>query len=70
MLQATDERLDLACAGLRLGVIEGNLAVQCTRRPAEPLDDALPVADERRGIDPDPIHRDDPRWERARKAYA
>jgi glucosamine 6-phosphate synthetase-like amidotransferase/phosphosugar isomerase protein len=23
-----------------------------------------------RGIDPDPIRRDDPRWERARKAYA
>ena len=25
---------------------------------------------EARGIDPDPIRRDDPRWERARKAYA
>ena len=24
---------------------------------------------EARGIDPDPIHRDDPRWERARAAY-
>jgi hypothetical protein len=24
---------------------------------------------EARGIDPDPIHRDDPRWERAAAAY-